>query len=215
MVLHVRIERGHADAQIAARNQREVGVDRRAAVRVVLGVQPFHRIEVPRRVVGPVLGGEAPGGEVLEHARPTLQGSGVGLAESRREQIGNQVALDRIPGRHRLSPARRHHVDGVRQPLRVALSRASGTGADAAGEVGDRQNAVGRHGDRGQVGAEGEARGARTAALREDLDHAVRGLRPVQGRGRGALRDLDALDGLGRDVVEAGGAALPVEALHG
>src|SRR5690606_8103127 len=44
--------------------------------------------------------------------------------------------------------------------------------------------------------------GALGAALREDLDHAGRRFRPVQGGRRGSLDDLDAVDVVRVDVVE-------------
>ena len=50
---------------------------------------------------------------------------------------------------------------------------------------------------RADLGARGHSRGARRevgAAARADLDHARRGARSVERRGRGALHDLDALD---------------------
>src|SRR5207249_2292332 len=48
------------------------------------------------------------------------------------------------------------------------------------------------------------------AALREDLDHAVRGVRAVQRRAGGALDDLDPLDVLGVQVRERGTRDRPV-----
>ena len=49
-------------------------------------------------------------------------------------------------------------------------------------------------------------------ALRDDVDHAVRGLRAVQRRRRGALDHLDARDLVGIDVVDPGGRIASVHA---
>src|SRR5690606_14456272 len=69
-------------------------------------------------------------------------------------------------------------------------------------EVRDRLDAVRRHRDRRLVDLEREARRTRTTLLRENLNHAVRCLRPVQRRCRRALQDLHALDRLRWYVVE-------------
>src|SRR5690606_14263488 len=58
-----------------------------------------------------------------------------------------------------------------------------------------------------------ELRRADGATLRDDLDHAVRRLGPVERRGGRALDDLDALDVVGVDVVQT--ADIRAAALRG
>src|SRR5690606_40351911 len=60
-----------------------------------------------------------------------------------------------------------------------------------------------------------EDRSARRAPLGDDLDHAVRGFGPVEGSGGRSLDDLDALDILRVDVVQARGGATRTSARDG
>src|SRR5690606_2516743 len=58
-----------------------------------------------------------------------------------------------------------------------------------------------------------QPRRAHGTALGDDLDHPVRGIRPVQRRRRRALDDLDALDVTRIDVAEPGERRVDVPGL--
>ena len=134
--------------------------------------------------------------DVIVRLRPALQLRPAGgvVADGARATAHAQLVIGGMAGAENRSTQLRFeiaHVDGNDVPQGIALIVGREPSFGVAQEV------------RALAHNEVPPRRARGALLGDDLHHSTRGLGAVQGRRRRSLKDLDALDVVGVEVVVA------------